>query len=112
MGALSVFSSTSRYLFQCVAPDGVVFLISATMLHRQQDYDASLESFCKPFLPLLEYKLDRSGRMTVLNDTFDYHSYVDCTFIVETLFSFVKETIEKNCLQKCYSFNNTSPPVG
>jgi hypothetical protein len=33
--------------------------------------------------------------MTVLNDTRDYYRYVDCTFIAETLFSFVKETIEK-----------------
>ncbi len=81
--------------FRRFAPDGVVFPISATMLHRPQDYDASLESFSKPLLPLVEYKLDGSGRMTVLNDTRDFYRYVDCTFIAETLFSFVKETIEK-----------------
>ena len=80
--------------FRRFAPDGVVFPISATMLHRPQDYDASLESFSKPLLPLVEYKLDSNGRMTVLNDTCDFYRYVDCTFLVETLFSFVKETIE------------------
>jgi hypothetical protein len=81
--------------FRRFAPDGVVFPISATMLHRPQDYDASLESFSKALLPLVEYKLDGSGRMTVLNDTRDFYRYVDCTVIAETLFSFVKETIEK-----------------
>jgi hypothetical protein len=77
------------------APDGVVFPISATMLHRPQDYDASLESFSKPLLPLVEYTLDTHGRMTVLNDTRDFYRYVDCTFLTEKLFSFVEETIEK-----------------
>jgi len=81
--------------FRRFAPDGVVFPISATMLHRPQDYDASLESFSKPLQALVEYKLDGSGRMTVLNETRDYYRYVDCTFIAEMLFSFVKETIEK-----------------
>ena len=81
--------------FRRFAPDGVVFPISATMLHRPQDYDGSLESFSKPLLPLVEYKLDSNGRMTVLNDTRDFYRYIDCTFIAETLFSLVEETIEK-----------------
>jgi hypothetical protein len=77
------------------APEGVVFPISATMLHRPRDYDASLESFSKALLPLVEYDLDVHGRMTVRNDTRDFYRYVDCTFIAETLFSFVEETIER-----------------
>lgn len=81
--------------FRRFAPDGVVFPVSATMLHRPRDYDASLESFSKPLLPLVEYNLDDHGRMTVLNDTRDFYRFVDCTFIAETLFSFVEETIEK-----------------
>lgn len=81
--------------FRRFAPDGVVFPISATMLHRPQDYDASLESFSKPLLPLVDYKLDGHGRITVLNDTRDFYRYVDCTFVAEMLFSFVEETVEK-----------------
>lgn len=85
-----------HYVLSCrkFAPDGVVFPISATMLHRPQDYDASLESFSKPLLPLVEYQLDGNGRMTVLNDTRDFYRYVDCTFLTEMLFSFVEDTIE------------------
>ena len=81
--------------FRRFAPDGVVFPISATMLHRPQDYDASLESFSKPLLPLIEYKLDFQGRMTVADDTRDLYRYMDCTTLTEILFSFVEETIEK-----------------
>jgi hypothetical protein len=81
--------------FRRFAPDGVVFPISATMLHRPQDYDASLESFSKPLLSLIEYTLDFHGRMTVTNDTRDFYRYVDCTTLTEILFSFVEETIEK-----------------
>ncbi len=77
------------------APEGVVFPVSATMLHRPRDYDASLEVFSKPLLSLVEYQLDGHGKMTVLNDTRDCYRYVDCTFIAETLFGFVEETIEK-----------------
>lgn len=86
-----------HYVLSCrrFAPEGVVFPISATMLHRPKDYDASLESFSKPLLPLVEHRLDGHGRMTVLNDTRDCYRYVDCTFIAEMLFSFVEETIEK-----------------
>jgi hypothetical protein len=80
--------------FRRFAPDGVVFPISATMLHRLNDYDASLESFSKALLPLVEYELDGLGKMTVLNDTRDFYRYVDCTFIAEMLFSFTKDTIE------------------
>lgn len=77
------------------APDGVVFPISATLLHRPHDYDASLESFSKPLIPLIDYQLDANGRMTVRNDTRDLYRYPDCTTIAETLFSFVEQTIDR-----------------
>jgi hypothetical protein len=94
-GRLHRFLIHYVFSFRRFAPDGVVFPISATMLHRPQDYDASLESFSKPLLPLVEYKLDAHGRMTVLNDTRDFYRYVDCTFLTEKLFGLVEETIEK-----------------
>lgn len=94
-GRLHRFLIHYAFSFRRFAPDGVVFPISATLLHHPQDYDASLESFSKPLLPLVEYKLDGYGRMTVLNDTRDFYRYVDCTFLAEMLFNFVEETIEK-----------------
>jgi hypothetical protein len=75
------------------APEGVVFPVSAIMLHRLAEYDRSLESFSKPALSLIEYTMDRQARVKVVNETIDLYRYIDCTFIAETLFSFVKETI-------------------
>ena len=86
-----------HYVLSCLrfAPEGMVFPVSATMLHRPRDYDASLEAFSKPLLPLVEYKLDARGKMKVLNETRDFYRYVDCTLMAELLFGFVEETIER-----------------
>ncbi len=75
-------------------PDGAIFPVSACMLRRMRAYDASLESFSRPLLPLIDYTLDARGRLTVQNDTRDYYRYPDCTAIAEALFGFVAETIE------------------
>lgn len=77
------------------APEGVIFPISATMLHRPRDYDQSLEAFSKPLQPLIDYDLSPEGRLTVLNDTSTHYRYIDLTTTAEILFSFVQETIEK-----------------
>ena len=39
------------------------------MLKKMDEYDASLEAFSKPLMPLIDYALDDQGRMTVTNDT-------------------------------------------
>jgi Fic family protein len=52
-----------------VVPLGLMFPVSATMLKNPLDYDASLETFSKPLLQLIEYRLDETGEMTVENDT-------------------------------------------
>jgi hypothetical protein len=77
------------------APEGMVFPISATMLSHLSDYDRALESFSRPLMRLLEYDLDARGRLTVSKESADLYRYIDCTEIAETLFGFVKETIEK-----------------
>ena len=77
------------------APNGLVFPVSAIMLHRIAHYDASLESFSNSLLPLVDYELDSVVRMTVKNDTRKYYRYIDFTKPAEALYSFVEDTIEK-----------------
>ncbi|MBM3857031.1 MAG: cell filamentation protein Fic [Verrucomicrobia bacterium] len=86
-----------HYVFSSLgfAPEGVIFPVSAAMLHQPKRYDASLESFSSIVMPFIEYDLDEKGGLTVLNETADLYRYIDCTFIAETLFSFVEETIER-----------------
>lgn len=75
-------------------PDGAIFPVSACMLRRKSAYDASLETFSKPLVPLVDFTLDARGRLTVQNETRDYYRYPDCTAIADALFGFVAETIE------------------
>jgi len=48
-----------------ISPHGLIFPISAAMLHNMATYDAALESFSKPLIPLIDYTLDEDGLMKV-----------------------------------------------
>jgi hypothetical protein len=76
-------------------PAGVLLPVSAVMLARPADYDASLEVFSRPLKERSDYTLDPQARMTVSNATGDHFRYIDCTAMAEALYSFLNETIEK-----------------
>lgn len=73
--------------------EGVMLPVSAAMLKNPADYDASLEAFSRPLMPLVEYSLDEEGRMTVHNDTAVWYRYIDMTPQAEALFAFVEKAI-------------------
>lgn len=73
---------------------GALLPISATMLKDSADYDASLETFSRPLMELVEYSLDDEGVMVVHNDTAVWYRYIDMTPQVEALFAFIEKTIE------------------
>ena len=75
-------------------PNGLMFPVSAAMLKNPADYDASLEAFSRPLMPLVEYSLDEDGRMTVHNDTAVWYRYMDMTAQAEALFAFIEKTID------------------
>lgn len=75
-------------------PKGVMFPVSASMLKRSAEYDASLEAFSRQVMPLVEYALDEEGQMTVHNDTAPLYRYMDMTVQVEALFRCIDETID------------------
>lgn len=75
-------------------PEGVLLPVSAVLLNRPADYDASLEVFSVPLKARSDYDLDDHGVMVVKNSTIDHFRYVDCTAIAEALYRFVEETIE------------------
>lgn len=75
-------------------PDGVLLPVSAVLLNRPADYDASLEVFSLPLKERSDYELDDQGGMTVKNDTLEHFRYVDCTAMAEALYRFIDETIE------------------
>ena len=75
-------------------PEGVMFPVSAVMLKNPAAYDASLEAFSRPLMPLVEYSLDEEGRMTIQNDTAIWYRYIDMTPQAEALFGFTEKTID------------------
>ncbi len=81
-------------------PEGMMFPVSASMLKNQAEYDASLEAFSRPLMPLVEYSLDEDGRMTVHNDTSEWYAYIDMTPQAEALFSFIEQTIETELVKE------------
>ncbi|WP_141329707.1 Fic family protein [Myxococcus sp. AB025B] len=74
-------------------PKGLIFPISAVMLHKREQYDACLESFSKPLMQLLDYTVDDKGRLSVKGKTSDFYRYVDYTRMAEDLYRWTEETI-------------------
>ena len=72
----------------------VMVPVSATMLKNASDYDASLEAFSTPLMPLVEYMLDAEGCLTVHSDTADWYRYPDMTAQAEALFRFIDRAID------------------
>ena len=77
-----------------------MFPISAAMLRNLTEYDASLEAFSKPLMPLVEYTLDEEGRMSVSNDTAVWYRYMDMTPQAEALFAFIQKTIDTELVKE------------
>lgn len=76
-------------------PSGVLLPVSAVLLNRPADYDASLEAFSVPLKARTEFKLSDDGSMTVQNATLEHFRYLDCTSMAEALHGFLAETVEK-----------------
>ncbi|HZK82397.1 MAG TPA: Fic family protein [Humisphaera sp.] len=91
-------------------PTGIMFPVSAVMLKKMEAYEASLEAFSRPIMPLVEYSLDDQGRMSVHNETADLYRYIDFTAQAEALFEFIRETIEVELVAELHflvSYDNT-----
>lgn len=81
-------------------PKGIMIPVSAAMLRNPIAYDQSLESFSKPLLSQIEFKLELNGEMEVLNETGHYYRFVDMTSQAESLISFISETISRELVDE------------
>jgi len=81
-------------------PKGLMFPVSAAILKNPALYDESLEAFSKPLMPLIEYEIDDMGQMSILGETKHLYQYMDMTAQVETLYDFVKLTIEHELVEQ------------
>ncbi len=81
-------------------PDGLIFPVSAVMLARRNEYDATLESFSAPLMRVIDYDEDDRGVVTVRNDTAHMYRYFDATPLAEALYGWVQETIRADFRQE------------
>jgi hypothetical protein len=77
-------------------PPRLVVPISAVLLADPQGYDRALESFSKRVLPLVDYKLNDEGEVTIRNDTDDLYRYPELTAVCEATFGWLERAIEED----------------
>ena len=77
-------------------PPGMILPISATLLSRMKEYDACLERFSAPLMERVEYEVDSMGMVEVLNQTAHLYTSMDLTAMVEALYGWVDQCIEKD----------------
>jgi len=75
-------------------PPRLVVPISAVILADPNGYDRALESFSARALPLIKFKLDEAGELSILNDTDDLYRYPDLTVVSEATFGWLERAIE------------------
>ncbi|AQQ71015.1 Fic/DOC family protein [Limihaloglobus sulfuriphilus] len=99
---------------QEMVPSGLMFPVSAVILKNPADYDASLESFSRPLLQLIDYRLDEIGQMTVENDTAIWYRYMDMTAQAEALYEFIIKTMEEELVEELSflaNYDNTKKAI-
>lgn len=77
-------------------PPGVVFPVSAAILRNIDSYRQVLESYSRPLLDLVDWRVTSEQNVEVLNDTGDYYRYFDATAHSEFLYRCVEQTIERD----------------
>jgi hypothetical protein len=80
--------------YRSFGPMGIILPISAVILNRMKEYDASLESFSSKLMDKLDYELDDRLRLIVHSDSTDFYRYIDFTQVVGIFYDFAEETIQ------------------
>lgn len=93
-----------RYLLHHVlaakafGPKDLPFPVSAVLLRHPQRYDAVLESFSRRLMLHLNFSFSPAGELLIDQETASFYRYIDCTFIVEECFDFVREALTAELL--------------
>jgi hypothetical protein len=76
------------------SPQGIIFPVSASILHHIVDYRKLLEKYSHGILPFIDWQATADKNIEVLNETADYYKYFDATKQAEFLFDCIFDTIE------------------
>tara|TARA_R110002050_G_scaffold129000_1_gene250423 strand:+ start:18875 stop:20425 length:1551 start_codon:yes stop_codon:yes gene_type:complete len=78
-----------------VAPQGVIFPVSSSILDHIDDYRTVLESYSHPLLDHIEWTETADHNVSVSNNTIDFYRYFDATPQAEFLYDCVADTLER-----------------
>ncbi len=76
-----------------VTPAHVVAPVSAVMLSKRREYDATLEAFSRPLMARVDYELAPDARLTVRGATVMHYRYIDFTTAAESLYRWLEEAV-------------------
>jgi hypothetical protein len=77
-------------------PEGLIFPVSVAIVRDRRGYDAALETFSKPLLSLIKWRLNAKLELVVEGNTAHHYRYFDATALAEYLYDRVAETIHKD----------------
>lgn len=75
-------------------PPGVIFPVSAAILHELAAYRHVLDGTSRPLLPYIEWRRTEKGNVEVTNDTAHYYRYFDATAHTEFLYQCVARSVD------------------
>lgn len=82
------------------SPPGLIFPVSVSILRDRTAYDVALETFSKPLLALIAWRLNERQELIVKGETADHYRYFDATTLAEYLYDRVAETIHKDLAEE------------
>jgi len=74
--------------------------ISAVLLADPQGYDHALESVSRRILPLIRFRLDAEGELTITGDPDDLYRTLDLTAVCEATFRWLSRAIEVDLVEE------------
>jgi len=82
------------------SPRDVILPVSIAIVRDMPSYDAALETFSKPLLSLIDWRLTEASQLIVDGETADHYRYFDATSLAEYLYDRVAETVRADLPQE------------
>ncbi len=91
-----------------IVPEDMILPVSAYMLHSQQEYERSLESFSRPLRRVARFSLDEDERLVITNPEVaaGYYRYPDMTAQASYLLHAVEQTINTELVSEILFIRN------
>jgi hypothetical protein len=94
-GRVQLFLLYHALLHSDFRPVARIFCHSLTNFFYLPDFNKTIEPFDRALLSFIKFTLHRDTTLTVHGKTLDFYRYIDCTKMVEFLFSCLEDELDK-----------------